>query len=114
MGTGGLYMRGEGTDTEPDHGGLKYKENRRNRPDAGIPGNAKRIGAPYDCLMALCEAAELQSFSASVISIIDLNYKESGRKDKNGNWFRYRAKVRDTSGAQAGRWVWDVFLQKPD
>jgi len=58
--------------------------------------------------------SDLQSLSSSVIRIIELDYKEARRKDTNGNWFRYRAKVRDVSGAQAGRWAWDVFLQKPD
>jgi hypothetical protein len=60
------------------------------------------------------EAAELQGLSASVIRVIELEYKESRRKDANGNWFRYRAKVKDATGAQAGRWAWDVFLQKPN
>lgn len=59
------------------------------------------------------EAEELQNLSASVICVIELSYKESRRRDDNGNWFRYRAKVRDIRGAQAGRWAWDVFLQKP-
>ena len=58
------------------------------------------------------EAVELQNLAGSVIRVIDLNYKESRRRDENGNWFRYRAKVRDVHGAQAGRWAWDVFLQK--
>jgi hypothetical protein len=58
------------------------------------------------------EAAELQNVSASAIRIIELKYKESRRKDANGNWFRYRA-VTDANGTQAGRWAWDVFLQKP-
>ena len=60
------------------------------------------------------EADELQTLSASVIDVIHLKYKESRQKDANGNWFRYRAKVTDASGAPAGRWAWDVFLQKPD
>lgn len=30
------------------------------------------------------------------------------------DWFRYRAKVKDASGASAGRCAWDVFLQKSD
>jgi hypothetical protein len=60
------------------------------------------------------EAAELQSLSGSVISVIQLKYKESRHKDGNGNWFRYRARVTDANGSQAGRWAWDVFLQRLD
>lgn len=58
------------------------------------------------------EAEELQSLSTSVIRVIELRYRESRRHDENGNWFRYRAKVRDARGAQVGRWAWDVFLRK--
>lgn len=59
------------------------------------------------------EPEELESAVDSVIRVIELRYKETKRKDENGNWFRYRARVRDERGAQAGRWAWDVFLQKP-
>lgn len=59
------------------------------------------------------EGGELQNLSNSAIRVIELDYKESRRKDEHGNWFRYRAKVRDARGAQVGRWAWDVFLQKP-
>ena len=44
--------------------------------------------------------------------MIELAYKNARRKDENGNWFRYRAKVSDGQGNQMGRWAWDVFLQK--
>jgi len=43
----------------------------------------------------------------------ELDYKEAQRQDKYGNLFRYRTKVRDLSGAQIGRWAYDVFLAGP-
>jgi hypothetical protein len=57
------------------------------------------------------EPGELQSLANSVIRVIELAYKDARRRDANGNWFRYRAKVADAQGAQVGRWAWDVFLQ---
>lgn len=57
------------------------------------------------------EDGELQDLANSTIGAIDLTYKESRRSDDHGNWFRYRAKVWDAQGQQAGRWAYDVFLQ---
>lgn len=57
----------------------------------------------------ISEPGELRPFS-EVLSAIDLNYKEARRTDQYGNQFRYRAKVYDLNGSQAGRWAWDVFL----
>lgn len=59
----------------------------------------------------LSEADELQRLADSEVVLIELRYKEAKRRDENGNWFRYRAKIRDARGEQAGRWAWDVFLQ---
>jgi hypothetical protein len=56
------------------------------------------------------ESSELSPLS-KFISAIDLAYKESKRIDENGNRFRYRAKVYDLAGQQAGRWAWDVFFK---
>jgi hypothetical protein len=56
------------------------------------------------------EPNELHRLLALGVAILDLDYKESRRRDEHGNWFRYRAKVQDVRGAQAGRWAWDVFL----
>jgi hypothetical protein len=56
------------------------------------------------------EANELHGLLSLGLAVIDLDYKESRRRDEHGNWFRYRAKVRDTRGAHVGRWAWDVFL----
>jgi hypothetical protein len=56
------------------------------------------------------EAGELHGLPALGISKLELDYTESKRTDEYGNRFRYRAKVWDARGAQAGRWAWDVFL----
>jgi hypothetical protein len=59
----------------------------------------------------ISEANELHALPELGIAKLELNYHESKRTDKFGNRFRYRAKVWDIHGAQAGRWAWDVFLQ---
>jgi hypothetical protein len=56
------------------------------------------------------EADELHALPELGITTLELDYRESKRVDEYGNQFRYRAKVRDARGAQAGRWAWDVFL----
>ena len=56
------------------------------------------------------ETGELHTLSSLGVARLDLDYRESRRRDENGNWFKYRAKVRDTRGADVGRWAWDVFL----
>ncbi len=58
----------------------------------------------------LSETTELHSLSSVGLASIDLDYKESKNSDRYGNLFRYRSKVRDSQGAQLGRWAWDVFL----
>ncbi|HEU4387846.1 MAG TPA: hypothetical protein VFV34_08620 [Blastocatellia bacterium] len=57
------------------------------------------------------ELGELHRIDDLGLKTIELAYKESKRRDQNGNLFRYRAKVYDVHGARLGRWAWDVFLQ---
>lgn len=56
------------------------------------------------------ESGELHTLPALGVYKFDLDYKEARRRDDNGNWFRYRAKVYDAHGAHVGRWAWDVYL----
>ncbi len=56
------------------------------------------------------EPSELHQLKDLGVTTIDLKYRESGRRDRYGNMFRYRAKVSDAHDAQLGRWAWDVFL----
>ena len=58
------------------------------------------------------EPNELHTLSELGLTTLELTYKESKQIDEYGNRFRYRAKVKDTKNAQAGRWAWDVFLIK--
>lgn len=60
----------------------------------------------------ISDAGELQSLADSNVLVLELKYRDARRKDENGNWFRYRAKVNDVEGGEIGRWAWDVFLQK--
>lgn len=58
----------------------------------------------------ISEAAELSTLPSVGLETLELNYKESKKKDEYGNYFRYRAKVQDEQGEQVNRWAWDVFL----
>jgi hypothetical protein len=60
----------------------------------------------------ISESTELHSVESLGLTKISLDYRESKRRDRYGNEFRYRAIVRDKRDAQFGRWAWDVFLVK--
>ena len=58
----------------------------------------------------ISQPSELLSLQAIGLRTLELAYKDSKYMDQYGNRFRYRAKVKDTNDAQAGRWAWDVVL----
>ena len=90
---------------QPARGGL---------PDGGIDSRDAVfadlrlwLDADHD---GISEPGELHTLVSLDIERIELDYKESKKRDEHGNWFRYRAKVDDAKGAKVGRWAWDVFL----
>jgi hypothetical protein len=58
------------------------------------------------------QPGELRALPSLDVVRVHLKYKESKKKDANGNQFGYRAKVDDAKGAKVNRWAWDVFLMK--
>lgn len=58
----------------------------------------------------ISEPDELQTLPDLNLKTLSLDYRAAKRTDIYGNQFRYRAKVKDTHGAQLRRWAWDVFL----
>lgn len=58
----------------------------------------------------ISEAVELSTLQSIGLKTIELDYKESKKQDQYGNYFRYRARVKDEQGEQINRWAWDVFL----
>ena len=56
------------------------------------------------------EPSELHTLSELGIESISLDYRESHRRDRFGNVFRYRAKVYGDHHSDLGRWAYDVFL----
>lgn len=55
------------------------------------------------------QSTELSALSSSQILSVDLDYRESRRRDDYGNLLRWRAKAAGPQGA--AKWVWDVILK---
>jgi hypothetical protein len=56
------------------------------------------------------ETGELHSLPELGILGIELDYRESNRADRQGNVFRYRARVRHADDGERRRWIYDVLL----
>lgn len=59
----------------------------------------------------LSDAGELVTLEAAGLTWIDLAYEESGRVDRHGNAFRFRAQAGWEQGG--ARLIWNVFLNAP-
>jgi len=57
------------------------------------------------------ESTELFPLVSLGLASIDLDYRESKKRDQYGNLFFYRAKVRADSSSAVGRWSYDVILK---
>ncbi|MEO0249644.1 MAG: hypothetical protein ABIN58_08950 [candidate division WOR-3 bacterium] len=57
----------------------------------------------------MTEAGELQTLAEHRITAIELDYRESRRRDPYGNEFRYRAKVHG-GGTARNRFCYDVIF----
>jgi hypothetical protein len=58
----------------------------------------------------ISQPEELHPLPALGVAGLELGYKESRRRDRFGNEFRYRAKVYGTDTTRLGRWAYDVLL----
>lgn len=56
------------------------------------------------------ELGEQFGLQAVGLKTIELDYKVTKKEDEYGNYFRYRAKVKDGKDGHLARWAWDVFL----
>lgn len=62
----------------------------------------------------VAEPEEIVTLPAGGVASIDLNYKEATRADEFGNVFRYRSKIRTTTGknrsVDPSKTIYDVFF----
>jgi hypothetical protein len=58
----------------------------------------------------ISESNELHPLAQLNVESISVDFKTSGRHDRWGNLFRYRAKVYGTKHSDLGRWAYDVML----
>ena len=91
--------------------------------DAEHGGNGDSAITPDDYVFAklrlwrdanqngVSDPGELHGLWEYGIRGLALDYRESRRRDKYGNEFRYRAKVWGADDTKISRWAWDVYLK---
>ena len=62
----------------------------------------------------ISEPYELHTLPELRVKAISLDFRESRRRDRYDNSFRYRAKVYGVNNKDLGRWAYDVFLLSGD
>ena len=82
-------------------------------------GNGDHVVDPADVLWhdlrlwrdanhdGVSQTSELSTLAANGVEWLEITQRRSGRRDRYGNFFRYRAKA----GGSVGRWTYDVFLR---
>lgn len=58
----------------------------------------------------ITQPGELRPLAAVGISRLSLDYSDTARRDRNGNIFKYKARIVDTQGRDSGKFAYDVFL----
>ena len=58
----------------------------------------------------ISQPSELRTLASLNVKSINLNYRESSRRDEYGNFFRYRALVSEDASSDLGRTAYDVFF----
>ena len=62
----------------------------------------------------LSQPSEFSDLAGAGISGLSVQYRESRRRDRWGNVFRYRARVVSDTIGRRSRWAFDVFLMSED